>query len=596
MDERRNAFPPQSPSRRRLLQLGGLAAALGSRSAAAPVRQPNIVVVLADDQGWGDLSIHGNKNLSTPNIDSLGRDGTRFERFFVCSVCAPTRAEFLTGRYHARGGVRGVSTGQERLNTDEVTIADTFRAAGYSTGAFGKWHNGSQHPYHPNARGFDEYYGFTEGHWGQYFNAEMDHNGRLVRGRGFIIDDLTDHALRFIEENRQRPFFCYLPMNTPHSPMQVPDRYFAKFADAAIGMRNRDPEKEEIPMTRAALALCENIDWNVGRVLQQLDGLALTRDTIVIYFSDNGPNSWRWNDGMKGRKGSVDEGGLRVPFLIRWPGHIRPGAVVPQIAGAIDMLPTLTDLAAIPTISKKPLDGKSIRPLLEAPANAWPDRMIFSLQQKRVSVRTQRFRLDPAGALFDMEKDPGQNRDAAAQFPDDAARLRAAADRWSREVLPLVGEDTRPFPVGYSRITYLPARDGVPAGNIKRSARPPNCSYFTNWIKPTDAMTWDIEVPADRDFDAEVYYTCQEAGSTIELSFLGASVRCKLDQPHDPPLEGSEFQRVERVESYVKDFRPYRMGSIRLAKGRGKLTLRALDLAGKQVAEIRYIVLTQRDT
>src|SRR5512140_1797457 len=349
-------------------------------SAAGRPKAPNVVVILADDQGWGDLSIHGNRNLSTPNIDSLARDGALFDRFYVCAVCAPTRAEFLTGRYHARGGVRGVSTGQERLNLDEKTIAQTFKPAGYATGAFGKWHNGSQFPYHPNARGFDEYYGFTSGHWGQYFDPELDHNGKLVRGKGYITDDLANHALEFITQHKDRPFFCYLPFNTPHSPMQVPDRFFERFANLDPKMRARDPRQEEIPMTRAALAMSENIDWNVGRVLAKLGELKLANDTIVLYFSDNGPNSWRWNGGMKGRKGSVDEGGLRVPFLIRWPGRIRPGVRVSQIAGAIDLLPTLADLAGIPVTSAKPLDGKSVKPLLMGEARQWPDRMIFSLQ------------------------------------------------------------------------------------------------------------------------------------------------------------------------------------------------------------------------
>ncbi len=189
--------------RRNFLQLAGATAA-GPLLSAAPPRRPNIVVILADDQGWGDLSVNGNTNLSTPNIDSLARDGALFDRFFVCSVCAPTRAEFLTGRYHPRGGVRGVSAGAERLNLDEKTIAQVFKGAGYATGAFGKWHNGSQYPYHPNARGFDEYYGFTSGHWGHYFDPELDHNGELVRGKGYITDDLTDHALRFIEQQQEQ--------------------------------------------------------------------------------------------------------------------------------------------------------------------------------------------------------------------------------------------------------------------------------------------------------------------------------------------------------------------------------------------------------
>jgi arylsulfatase A-like enzyme len=559
--------------------------------------RPNIVIILADDQGWGDLSISGNSNLSTPHIDSLARDGALFDRFFVCAVCAPTRAEFLTGRYHARGGVRGVSTGAERLNLDETTIAETFKVAGYATGAFGKWHNGSEFPYHPNARGFDEFYGFTSGHWGQYFDPELDHNGRLVRGKGYISNDLTNHALEFITQHKDQQFFCYLPFNTPHSPMEVPDRFFDKFAKMDPKMRNRDPQRESIPMTRAALAMCENIDWNVGRVLAKLDELKIAGDTIVIYFSDNGPNSWRWNGGMKGRKGSVDEGGLRVPFLIRWPGHIRPGAKIPQIAGAIDLLPTLADMAGIPLTSKKPLDGKSLKPLLLGQARQWPDRMIFSLQRNRVSVRTQQYRLDAQGQLFDMIADPGQYRDVAKDKPEIASKLRQVASKWEKEVLPYVGDDDRPFPVGYSTTTLLPARDGVPHGGVQRSARPPNCSFFTHWTSKDDQMTWDIEVAQSGDYDADIYYTCrpEDVGSTVELSFLGSQVQKRITKAHNPPLLGAERDRVPRGESYVKDFQPYRLGVIALKKGRGKLTLRALQIPGKQVADIRYIALTLRN-
>ncbi len=329
--------------------------------------QPNIVIILTDDQGWGDLSLNGNVNLLTPRIDSLACDGAQFDRFFVCPVCAPTRAEFLTGRYHPRGGVHGVTTGAERLNLDEKTIADAFKAAGYATAAFGKWHNGTQYPYHPNARGFDEFFGFCSGHWGLYFDPELEHNGRIVRGKGYITDDLTDHALGFIEQNRERPFFCYLACNTPHSPFQVPDRFYGKFKDAPIQMRAQDPAKEELDKTRCVLAMCENIDWNVGRVLDKLDQMKLAENTIVIYFSDNGPNSWRWNGGMKGRKASTDEGGLRVPFVVRWPGRIDAGKRIPQIAGAIDLLPTLTALAAgvrgvVADPHAPPADRRPIRP------------------------------------------------------------------------------------------------------------------------------------------------------------------------------------------------------------------------------------------
>lgn len=581
-------------SRRDLLRTAAPALAALRPSIAAEKRlRPNIVVILADDQGWGDLSINGNTNLSTPNIDSLARDGALFDRFYVCSVCAPTRAEFLTGRYHPRGGVRGVTTGAERLNLDEKTIADTFKSAGYATGAFGKWHNGSQFPYHPNARGFQEYYGFTSGHWGQYFAPELDHNGTLVRGKGYISDDLTDHALGFIEQNRSRPFFCYLPFNTPHSPMQVPSRFFDKFAGVDPKLRARNPEQEELPMTRAALAMCENIDWNVGRVLRRLDDLKLASDTIVLYFSDNGPNSWRWNGGMKGRKGSVDEGGVRAPFLIRWPGRIRPGTKVTEIAGAIDLLPTLADMAGVRVAGSKPLDGKSVKPLLDGSARQWPDRMILSLQGKRISVRTRRYRLDPQGRLFDMIADPQQDRDISAGEPEVTGKLRKAVEEWGREVFPLVGPDDRPFPVGYSKTTLLPARDGVGEGGIKRSAPPPNCSFFTNWTSPDDRMTWDIEVAHTGNYEAVIYYTAETEGARVELSFPGSRVEGRIAPAYNPPLVGAGDDRVRREESYVKDFRPLRLGTIPLQKGRGKLTLRALEIpAGKQAADLRYVALT----
>ena len=577
---------------------GTLAISFPRRGQAARIDEPpNIVVILTDDQGWGDLSVHGNTNLKTPNVDSLARDGALFDRFFACALCAPTRAEFLTGRYYPRGGVHGVTTGAERLNLDEETIADTFKAAGYATAAFGKWHNGTQYPYHPNARGFDEFYGFCSGHWGQYFDPILEHNGKIARGKGFIIDDLTDHALAFIERSKERPLFCYLAYNTPHSPFQVPDRFYDKCKDRPIEMRSRDAQKEQLDTTRCVLAMCENIDWNVGRILDKLEELNLSEKTVVLYFSDNGPNSWRWNGNMKGQKGSIDEGGVRVPCIIRWPGHISPGTKIPQIAGAIDLLPTLAELAGIPIVGGKPLDGISLKPLLLGKAQDWPDRMIFSHQNGRVSVRTQQYRLDDTGKLFDMVVDPGQDQDISRDKREVTAKLSEAVARWKQEVLPKSAKDDRPFPVGYGEFptTILPARDGVPHGNIRRSANAPNCSFFTNWKTADDKITCDIEAANSGNYEAVIYYTCaeQDVGSTIELRFNQSRIQGKVTEPHDPPLIGAQFDRVPRAgESYVKDFRPLRLGVFRLEKGRGELTLRALIVPGRQVMDVRAVALT----
>ncbi len=569
-----------------------------STAPLSAARQPNIVVILTDDQGWGDLSLNGNRNLSTPHVDSLARDGVSFDRFYVCPVCSPTRAEFLTGRYHPRSGVYSTSAGGERMDLDEMTIADTFKAAGYATAAYGKWHNGMQYPYHPNARGFDEFYGFCSGHWGNYFSPPLEHNGRLVKGKGFVIDDFTNRAMQFMEDHKEGPFLVYLPYNTPHSPMQVPDRWWNQFKDKSLPMHNRDPKNEKMPHVRAALAMCENIDWNVGRILKKLEQLELAEDTIVIYFCDNGPNGVRWNGGMKGRKGSTDEGGVRSPLLIRWPGKLIEGKQIKEISAAIDLLPTLADLAGIEVASKKPLDGLSLKPLLVSDDEPWAPRMIFSHWRKWVSVRTQQYRLDREGKLYDMIADPGQYTDVSNKHARAVSRLRQAQANFLRDVVAGYNQDNRPFVIGHPDfpITQIPARDGRAHGRIKRSNRFPNCSFFTNWTDLNDKITWDVEVGASGVYEVELYYSCPPAdvGSTMELSLGNSRLQGKVTVAHDPPLRGQEHDRVKRSESYVKDFRSLKLGTIQLKKGPGELTLQALSIPGSQVMEFRLMMLTRR--
>jgi len=579
----------------------------------AQAKQPNIVIILTDDQGWGDLSLSGNKNLSTPNIDSLARDGASFDRFYVCPVCSPTRAEFLTGRYHVRGGVYSTSAGGERLDLDEQTIGDTFKAADYATGAFGKWHNGMQYPYHPNGRGFDEFYGFCSGHWGDYFSPPLEHNGRIVRGEGFCIDDFTDKAMAFMEKAHKadKPFFAYLPYNTPHSPMQVPDRWWDKFKNKKITMHNRDPKRENLQHLRCALAMCENIDWNVGRLLKKLNDLGITDNTIVVFFHDNGPNGVRWNGDMKGRKGSTDEGGVRSPLLMRWPRNIPKGKQVSSITAAIDLLPTLADCAGIPVVSKKPLDGRSLKPLLFGQKGHWKERTIFSHWRGKVSARTQRYRLDHTGKLFDMVKDPGQRTDISQNQPDTVERLRAEVAHWKKTALGELGEDERPFVIGHPDYpwTQIPARDGKAHGGIKRSNKFPNCSYFYNWTKLDDKITWLVEVGASGLYEVTVHYAVPEGdeGARIHLSYSMPNTTLpngkkgfwssrnvfSIDKAHDVPARGQENDRVQRRESYVKDFKPLKLGMIRLKKGKGELTLQATEIPGKTALEFRLLILRQ---
>lgn len=561
---------------------------------ACAAAKPNIVIFLADDAGWGDYSFNGNTNFQTPNIDSIARDGASFERFYVCPVCSPTRAELLTGRYHLRTGVRGVSEGQERLNLDESTLADSFKAARYATGAFGKWHNGSQWPLHPNARGFDEYYGFTSGHWGEYFDPPLEHNGTLVRGKGFIADDLTSKALEFIERNKEKPFLCYIPFNTPHSPWAVPADVWERYKERPIAQRGVRGEKEEIETTRCALAMMENLDTNVGRVLARLDELKLREDTVVIYFSDNGPNSDRWNGGMKGRKGTTDEGGVRSPLFLRWPSKIKAGTRVKEIAGAIDLLPTLAAMSGVKHIGTKPLDGRDLSPLLSGAPAQWPERMIFSTWGGKTSARSQQYRLDNSGALFDMDADPSQKTDMALSDPEVAAKMRDALAAWRNE-MGTKQPEARPFPVGYSEFptTPLPARDGTAVGGIQRSAKAPNSSYFVDWTTLDGRIVWDVDVHTAGEYEVVIYYTAKEAGATVELSLNDAKLWGKVQPAWNPPLYTNQ-DTIPRpvVESKMKEFRPLNLGTMRLEKGRGPLTLRALEIPGKHVMDVRAVYLT----
>jgi hypothetical protein len=377
--------------------------------------------------------------------------------------------------------------------------------------------------------------------------------------------------------------------------MQVPDKYWQRFEKATLKLTG--DKKEDIDHTRAALAMCENIDDNVGRLLQALREGRLDQNTIVVYFSDNGPNGWRWNGGMKGRKGSTDEGGVRSPLLVRWPAKVRPGTVIAPIAAAVDLYPTLIDLAGIARVGNKPFDGISLAPWLLGKDAPTPDRVLFQHWAGKVSARDQRFRLDATGQLFDLSKDPGQKQNVAADHLEATKRLSEAVDRWKRAVLgELPKSDGRPFPVGFAEFprAVLPARDGVPHGGVKRSAPAPNCSFFTHWTKPDDRMTWEVEVNTAGRYKAIVHYTCPktDVGSVVELTLGKAKWGGAIAEAHDSPLRGKEQDRVpRRGESYVKDFRPLSLGVVELPAGKATLTLRATKVAGAQVADVRAIEL-----
>lgn len=555
------------------------------------LRPPNVIVILADDQGWGDLSSSGNSNLSTPNIDGIAENGAKITHFYVSPVCSPTRAEWLTGRYHLRSGVVGTSAGRERMDLKEKTIADYFQEAGYATALFGKWHNGMQHPYHPNSRGFEEFYGFCSGHWGDYFSPPLEHNGNIVKGEGYLPDDLTEKVIDYISNQGDQPFFVNLSLNIPHSPMQVPDEWWDRFKDKALPMLLPDDQGEDVEFTRAALAMCENIDWNVGRIMDLLSERGLEDNTILIYFSDNGPNSFRWNGDMKGRKGSTDEGGIRSPFYIKYPKGIEKGKELAQISGAIDILPTLAEFAGIDLPEK---DGLSLAPLLKGREVEWPERLIFSHWNGNVSVRSQQYRLDKDDQLFDMVSDYSQTTPIQEREEEIGKYMIAEKEAWKNEVGFYREKTSDPFPLGHpdAPLTQMPARDGIPHGGVQRSNQFPNDSFFTNWTSLDDSITWDVEVYRAGEYEVEAYYTCpvDQLGSSVRLTCGDGSLNFSVDTAHDPPLRGMENDRIERMESYVKDFKPMKLGTIPLKEGRNSLTLRAVDIPSGGVMELRSLV------
>jgi arylsulfatase A-like enzyme len=546
---------------------------------------------LSDDQGWGDLSFNGNSNLNTPNIDGIANNGAAFDRFYVSPVCSPTRAELLTGKFFIRSGVNGVTRGYERMNLDHILISDYFKEKDYRTGVFGKWHNGSQPPYHPNSRGFDEFYGFTSGHWGNYYDPVLENNGEITRGKGYISDDITNKAISFIK-NSEKPFFTYISYNTPHSPMQVPESYLK---DKDIVLKGRYSDKENIKKTQAALAMVENLDYNVGKVIDSLKKYKLYDNTIIIYFSDNGPNGNRWNNDLKERKGSTNEGGVRVPFFIQWPNKIPSGTKVAQISSVLDIFPTLIELTN--NSSKIDFDGLSFNKYLQDQKLKDNKRKIFSYWNNKISVRNNRFILDNQDNLFDLKLDHKQELPVNNKFLSDFKRLKDAKSFWKKNIVDKYKDSIkrRPFTVNDKKsiYTHLPARDAEITGKLKRSSIHANCSFIENWKNEEDYIYWDIDVLESGLNNVELYYTLPKnsVGTEISVEYENQIIYKELKTFYDPELEGSKKDVIKRIESYTKEFVSVNIGEINFKKGFSRLKVKTIKKIGKKSIDFRLLVL-----
>jgi arylsulfatase A-like enzyme len=407
-------------------------------------KRPNIVLLVSDDQGFGDLSLHGNPNLRTPNLDRIAQEGAEFTQFLVNPVCSPTRASLMTGRYYYRTGVVDTYLGRSMMHHDEVTIAETLRSSGYRTGIFGKWHLGDHYPLRPSEQGFEEVLVHAGGGIGQpsdppdgnsYFNPKLMHNGRLEQRNGYCTDVFFDAALDFIKAHKDHSFFAYIATNAPHVPLEVADTYVAPFRKQGLD--------ETTAKTYGMLA---NLDENAGRLLAHLRKLKLEENTILIFMSDNGPTPARFNCGLRGLKGSVYEGGLRVPFFVRWPSVIKPGTKIDKLAAHIDVFPTLLQATGAIRPPTKPvaaqIDGMSLCPLLTSPQSALPNRTLYFQWHRgdrgelynNCAARDQRYKLVNGKELYDLQEDPSESRDLSAAQPERVAAMRAGYEAWFQDV------------------------------------------------------------------------------------------------------------------------------------------------------------------
>ncbi len=406
-------------------------------------QQPNVIIVITDDQGYGDLGCNGNPYIQTPSLDHFSHESVSFSNFHVSTTCAPTRGALMSGRHTNRVNTYHTIAGRSLLFEDEVILPQVLAMNGYTCGMFGKWHLGDNYPFRPEDRGFHEVVRHGGGgisqlpdYWGNdYFDDSYWHNGRPQQYEGYCTDVFFGEAMRFIEENRGGPFFCYLSTNAPHGPLNVPEKYIELYR----GM-DEVPERQ-----KRFYGMITNIDDNFKKLREHLDILGVMHNTILIFMTDNGTAEGHivYNSDMRGNKGSEYEGGHRVPLMISWPdGGLTGGRRVDQLVAHYDLLPTLVDLLELRFTPHHPLDGLSVKPLLEGSAKDWPNRILFVdtqrlqnlVKYRKYSVMDNEWRLVNGQELYHVKDDPGQNRNLIREYPEVAGRLAEGYERGWRSI------------------------------------------------------------------------------------------------------------------------------------------------------------------
>ncbi|MGH9839435.1 MAG: arylsulfatase [Blastocatellia bacterium] len=468
-------------------------------------RKPNIVLILTDDQGYGDVGRHGNPILKTPNLDRLHDESVRFTDFHVSTTCAPTRSALMSGRHDFKNGVTHTILERERMSLKTTTVAQALKSAGYATGIFGKWHLGDEPAYRPNRRGFDEMFIHGCGGIGQtypgtcgdapgnsYFDPVLLHNDKFEKTRGYCTDVFFGQAIEWMKAVKgRRPFFAYITPNAPHSPLHVPEAYEKLYADKV-------PPSQSEKDTAKFFGMVHNIDENVGKLMAMLKEQNLERETLLIFMNDNGGTAGVrvWNAGMRGQKNTPYLGGTRAISFWRWPGKLKPAAVT-ALTAHVDVFPTLAELAGAKLSAqvKAQVEGRSLAPLLNDAGANWPERVLVrhigrwpkgadpnAYKYVQCSVRNPRWHLVNDSkenlkrwALYDLQADPGEKTDVAAGHPDIVKMLDAEYDKWWAEVMPyLENEDAAQPAVNPYHEQYWKQYKGPGPNNVSPGAKPAN--------------------------------------------------------------------------------------------------------------------------
>ena len=534
---------------------------LAGCSRVSETARPNVILIMTDDQGYGDLGVMGNSIIRTPHLDAMASRSAQMTSFYVSPVCAPTRASLMTGRYNYRTRAIDTFVGRAMMEPEEVTIAEILRDAGYRTGIFGKWHLGDTYPMSPIDQGFEEALVHRGGGIGQpsdppggegkYTDPILFHNGEQVQMQGYCTDIYFDRALAWIEtqQNDGAPFFAYIATNAPHGPFNdVPPGLLTEYKQMNLA-DDQFPQTEGHPVPPGAnldvrariFAMITNIDENVGRLFERLDKLRLTDNTIVIFLVDNGPDGNRYRAGMRGSKSHVHEGGVRSPLFIQWPEHLEAGQTSDRVAAHIDILPTLLDALAVDPPEGLHLDGRSFLPLLTGGPTDWPDRnLVIQTHRGDVPVRyhhfllrTQQWKLvhasgfgretfegPPAFELYDMTTDPLEKNDLAGERPEIVAELRAAYDAWFDDV-----SSTRPDNFAPPRIHI-----GTPHEPVTVLTRQDwRHTKDRPWAENSNGY-WVLEVTAPGVYRIHIRFPATETAGTVTLHVDEESYTAEVEE------------------------------------------------------------------